>query len=253
MNKRRNWLKWDKYYYATGLNKQLRHNLNDFKKLVLNKHKPVMIVIDGGLGSGKSTTAETIAKYIQPGFNPEIQVGRGVAEFAEAWERTEQLEVDDKTVKCCVFDEAQGFDRSQGRTKLNTALRNFFYTFRDAKTIIILVLPHFSRLDPSIYETKAVQCLIHILETHNTYIDYSCYDLYSILRMVDFLSYNNKQKFLSKMTVYHKFTPNFYGHIRKPKEKTQSFIDEQSTIGKKDLRKKMLDIVKQETSVSVND
>lgn len=229
------------------LDAKLRENLDYFIKHV-QKLKACIIIIDGGLGVGKTSTAITIAKEIQPNFDEAKQVGRGTEQFTEAWEYTEkEVKVKRNGIKVCVFDEAQDFDRANHATKRNRALKMFFNTFRDSKTLLILCLPHFRRLDVSIYETRAVQMLLHLDEQFSGYVEGRAYDLESLLRMLDYLHRNRNDKHLSGLNVYKKGGwSNFYFRVKKVSAEEQKKQDRASNSGKRKLRRKSLKQAREE-------
>ena len=205
----------------------------------VKKGEAVIFIIDGYLGSGKTSTASVIATEIQPSFEPKKQIGRGAEQFQKAWEYTESIKAG-RGVKVCIFDEAQDVDKASHASKRNRAVRMFLDTFRDAKTILILCLPHFSRLENSIYTTGAVRALFHIDEQHKTFLSGRAFEPDNIDKMLDFLHRNRNDPNQSKKKVYKDNWRNYYFTILKTETKRQTMIDRASNRGKKRLRSKAL-------------
>ena len=223
-------------YYITGLNPHMRKNLDLCRKAVELGH-PIILLVDGGLHTGKTNSAITMARYFQPDFDFNKQVGRGIDQFAEAWNHTINMKTDFEA-KICVFDEAQTFNRRGAMTKLNRAMDEFFSTHRHNKVMLIFCLPHFRVLDKSIYDTDAVIGLIHMEFIKKQYADYRQYDAYQIAYMNDILENENKAKNRNRKLIYNRagFVP--WGHIRLPEDFKQ--IAKSSNIGKNIIQSKTL-------------
>jgi len=215
-------------YYHSGMDKALRLNVEREKKRV-NSGEACIIIVDGGLGSGKTNTGVTVARWIQKDFDFKNQVGRGIEQFADAWDSTVNKDSTSE-VKACVFDEAHTFNRRGSLTKLNKHINVFLNTFRHTKIILILALPHFADLDSSIYDTQAVRGLVHMKEKHKSFADTKAYDGVAIEDMLDYIDkHRSGRKRFARRSCYNRYHGT-YGHIRLPKD--HSSIDYSSSEGK---------------------
>lgn len=146
---------------------QMNENL-EFCKGLVAKNKPVVIVIDGGLGEGKTTLAVECADWINGKAYPFAELlGMGGQEFIKIFDA-------EKIKKSCViYDEAGDYGRRGAMTKFNRDLGRIFETFRAFKVIVLIVLPRFWWLDSKIYELGVVQMIIHCYGRKQNYGRYS--------------------------------------------------------------------------------
>lgn len=150
------------------------------QKMRIAENKPSIIVIDGPLGSGKTTLATEIADFFQiKPINISEQVAMGGSDF------TSKLRTCiDKQHKVLIYDESGDFSRKNTMSTFNKNLTRIFDTFRTYRMLLILVLPSALKLDGHILDTKALRMLIHCEErskTCGTYMLFSLVDFEWIL------------------------------------------------------------------------
>jgi len=195
-----------KYLYKHGLpfSEKLSVTLNGLKKRVFKDNKASLIIIDGGVGSGKTTCAVEVAEYIMNGeLSFKDQLAMGGEEF-----RSKIKICFKKGYVVIIYDEAGDFDRRGAITRLNKMLNRLFEISRAFKILVILTLPDFSQLDSKLFDNKIPRLLLHCDRNNNYYGDFRAYGL---TRM-----YYLREK-MSKLTIKTKaFTltkPNFRGHF----------------------------------------
>lgn len=132
----------------------LESNLKNLHTEVTKHDWDGFIVIDGQEGTGKTTLALQIAKYLDPSFN----ISRCVFTITQFLEATENAEKG----QAIVFDETMGYLGSRGSmSKFNRILLKVFSEMRSKNLFIILCIPSFFELDkyPAIHRSV---CLFHV-------------------------------------------------------------------------------------------
>jgi len=223
--------------YQNGLpfNGPLDMNLD---KLIdrVDKKKASLIVIDGGIGEGKTTKMIHLLDYInkKKGF-PEIeidkkgpQLGMGGVSFMKKLRTC----FEDK-LPCIGYDEAGDFSRRGSLTGFNAMINRTFETFRAFKCIVIMALPNFDVLDQQLLDNKIPRLLLHLKDrTENTGNYYG----YSLYRM-QLLKYR-MSKLKIKNYAYSTVWPNFYGHYLDLTPERSKMLDKVSTSSKIDILRK---------------
>jgi len=132
----------------------LESNLKQLHKEVTKHDWDGFIVIDGQEGTGKTTLALQIAKYLDPTFNIDRCVFT-ITQFLNATENADKGQA-------IVFDETMGYLGSRGSmSKFNRILLKVFSEMRSKNLFIILCIPSFFELDkyPAIHRSV---CLFHV-------------------------------------------------------------------------------------------
>lgn len=116
-----------------------------------------MIIIDGGVGQGKTTLAVKIADYINGApIDFDEQLSMGGHQFQQKLEKCFRAKR-----KVIIYDEAGDFNKRASLTRFNSELNRTFETFRAFKIVIILILPFFGSLDDQIFYKEIPRLLIH--------------------------------------------------------------------------------------------
>ena len=165
-----------------------------------DKDKDFVICIDGREGSGKSTMALQLGKYIDPTLNLS-RIVFSPEDFREAI-------LNAKKGQCIIYDEAfTGFSSRASLSPVNKVLVSLAMQMRQKNLCIIVVLPTIFLLDRymAIFRTRA---LIHVFESHGRR-GYFCLYNYKqkkllILLGAKTMSYNSKY-------VRTNFLGRFYG------------------------------------------
>ena len=200
-------------------------------------NKASMVIVDGGVGEGKTTLAVEIADYVNSLYNfPDIklelkdhpQLAQGGADFLK------QLRVCyEKKLVVIVYDEAGDFNRRGALTRFNAMLNRTFETFRGFKILVILCLPSFSVLDSDIMNKQIPRLLLH---TDNRTMESGNFRGYSLYRMMYIA--DKMKKLVVKPFAYDLVEPNFYGHFLDLDSKRAKNLDKISTKGKMEVLKK---------------
>lgn len=222
------------YNHGLPFSQILADNLDDLTKRVELK-KASLIIIDGGVGEGKTTMVIHVLDY----FNKKMgggeidfkgcQLAMGGADFLrKIREAFEQKKV------CIGYDEAGDFSKRGSLTGFNAMLNRTFETFRAFKCIVILSLPNFNVLDSQLFDNQIPRMLIHLHDRTKNEGNFAAYGLDEM----NWLRYwmNKWPKHRSK--AYGMVTPNFRGHFKDLPTERSKQLDEISTENKlKILRK----------------
>lgn len=145
--------------------KQISYYLDDRLKLKFDdkvipslhkKDKDFVMAIDGGEGSGKSTFAFQLGKYVDPTLDLS-RITFNAEEFRNAIFKA-------KRGQCVIFDEAfTGFSSRASLSGINRVLISLMMQMRQKNLFVIIVLPTFFLLDKyvALFRTKI---LIHVYE-----------------------------------------------------------------------------------------
>ena len=174
----------------------LRNNLEKAKKALL-KDFDVVGIIDGYVGSGKSTFATRICKYVDPSFS----VDR-VAFNGRDFERIVRTATKGQAI---MFDEAMsGLHSRRAMSKLNTDLVQMMAKIRQKNLFFVMVLPSFFDLDKNIAIERS-RFLIH------------CYTHGLTRGQFTFYGPDTKKNLYIKGKKYYSYgvKPSFYGRFNK--------------------------------------
>jgi len=139
------------------MDSRLKFNLDEkVIKSLQKKDKDCVIVMDGKEGSGKSTFAIQIGRYVDPSFNLS-RIVFSPDDFREAILKA-------RKGQCIIYDEAfTGFSSRASLSPVNRVLVSLAMQMRQKNLFIIIVLPTIFLLDRymAMFRTKA---LIHVYE-----------------------------------------------------------------------------------------
>lgn len=165
------------YKFENGLpfSNNLLPTLVSLQERVFKNNKAAMIIIDGGVGSGKTTLGVHLADWFNGKeivFNEQLSMGG--EDFIEKLKSCYQ-----KKLPVVVYDEAGDFNRRGALTRFNADLNRLFDMYRVFKIIVILILPSFDDLDESIMKKEIPRILLHCHKRTNTEGHFRGYDLNS--------------------------------------------------------------------------
>jgi hypothetical protein len=203
---------------------KLAHNI--FHQIQrVKENKPCIIVVDGGLGLGKTTLAVEVGDFIEgKPIDLKYQLSMGGNDFQEKLQICQE-----QRLKVLIYDEAGDFSKRSTMTRFNRNLERIFDTFRTYKIIVIMCLPGFFELDRHIYSTKVVRMLIHLGERHKL----GKYSVYS-LADIEWMLYHYK-KLPLKSAVYNAQIPCFIENFETLSPERQGDLDRLSTAAKKEI------------------
>lgn len=222
----------EKCYYRAPLfphglpfSEKLAENVNDTKQRIENG-KASLLIIDGGIGEGKTTLGVEIAEHYQG--RPLVfteQLAMGGSDFARRLKDCHK-----KGHPVVVYDEAGDFNSRAALTRLNAVLNRVFETFRAFKILVIICLPSFHVLDNSLLEKQIPRFLVHCEKRTQKYGNFGGYSL----RRMYYLKHRMK-KLVIAPSAYQYVNPNFYGHFLNLSPARAKELDEFSTRGKLDV------------------
>jgi hypothetical protein len=201
----------------------------------LDINKAVMVIIEGGLGEGKTTLMKEMLDYINQkrGFGKVdlklgMQIALGGADFVNKIRLCYE-----NGIPCCGYDEAGDFSKRGSLTYFNAMLNRTFETFRAFKCVVILALPNFNVLDNDIFDKKIPRFMLRL---HDRTMNQGNFDGYSLYRML--LLKAKMKRYDLKEFAYKKIEPNFHGHFQNlPKEEAE-LLEKLSTKSKLNILQK---------------
>jgi len=230
------------YDYGLPFSKELANNLDKQKERV-DGRKASLIIIDGGIGEGKTTLMVHCADYLS-GAYPKNDEGYYVYDEEKTIKFKDQLamggeEFSNKLTFCftnklavCIYDEAGDFSRRGALTKLNSMVNRLFETFRGLQVIVIMGLPSIRVLDSSLLDKNIIRFGLHCECRNSKYGNFKGYSAYKLNYII-----HKMNKLVIKNKAYDFTFPNIRGHfLDLPSERSKK-LDKFSTKGKSDLLK----------------
>src|SRR4030042_1914657 len=163
-------------YFSEPLLRSIRRS-----QLRVNKGKAASILLDGGLGEGKTTLAVLIADTLNadrqlrpisldPAYHPQIAMGSG--EF-----KKNLLICAKEKLPVLIYDEAGDFNTRGFISKLNRELYRTFNIYRAFKVIVIICLPAMTDLDGGIFKLNVIRFGLHLRGSNEKRGKFNCYSL----------------------------------------------------------------------------
>ncbi len=209
------------------VDKKILYLLDRIKDTLLKKDKDYVMLIDGYEGSGKSTFAIQMGKYIDPTLNLK-RICMTADEFKQAI-------IDAKKGECIIYDEAiTGLSAGGAITRIGKILKSMMMQMRQKNLFVIVIMPIVFEFNKYAVLSRA-RFFLHVYETGG--------------RMGYFIGYNRKDTrgtyILGKKThaykVRSKFSGRFYGKFglgkeqeplyRKKKEETLFMVGDEEEEG----------------------
>lgn len=194
------------YCNSTGhpfSNDYILNNLIKIKKRVTKKNLASVMIIDGGLGLGKTTTAVQMASFLQGspiGLKKQLALGGG--------ELMEKLLIcKEEKLLVLIYDEASDFNRRGALTKFNAEINRVFDVCRSFKVIIIMVLPSIKVLDNDLFNKGIVRIVFHVADKSKNCNLVWAYSAYRASYLINALKDTKKNPVPGKC--YLKTHPNF--------------------------------------------
>jgi hypothetical protein len=209
---------------------KLGENLNDLNDRVLKK-KASLMLIDGGVGEGKTTLAVHTGDYVNSlhglgpislEFNNHPQIALGGEDFLK-----KLRECYEKKLPCIIYDEAGDFNRRGSLTRFNQTLNRTFETFRGFRILVILCLPSFNVLDVDIFQKGIPRLLLHLHSRSEKQGNFAGFSLYRMHYVREKMT-----KLVVKPFAYDIVEPNFRGHFKDLPPSRSAWLDNISTKGK---------------------
>lgn len=142
------------------------------KYIIEEQNQAALIVIDGFVGSGKTSIAVNMAERYQGGpLDYSCQYANGAEEFI-----TKIVECKKKNKGVIVFDEASDFGSRSAMTGLNRRVNEVFNQYRAFRILVIICLPSISFIDRQIFRKGVLRMLYHIRrKKQGKYAEAVCY------------------------------------------------------------------------------
>ncbi len=224
-----------KYYRNTNTpfdNYIIIDNLMKWKSRVFEKQLASVILIDGGLGKGKTTLAVHIASILNGSpIDFKIQLALGGDQLME-----KMLLCHEKGIHVVVYDEAGDFNRRGALTKFNAQLNRVFEVCRAFKIIIIMVMPCIKTLDNDLFNNGIVRGLFHVSDKFEKYNVVWAYSVYRAHYLLQSLKDSKKNPVVGK--AYIKTRPNFKFKCKNLSSSRSTLLEKYSTDSKLDVLQK---------------
>jgi len=190
-------------------------------------NKASLIIVDGGVGEGKTTLAVKIGDFVNGlhGLPPivfEEQLALGGEEFAKKLQLCYK-----KKLPVLIYDEAGDFNRRGSLTRLNALLTRTFETFRAFKVLVIICLPYFGVLDNGLFDKNIPRLLLRCNGRTLKQGNFRAWKL-SQMNWIRF----HTAKLVNKQDAYNKVYPLYYGHFQNLEAARSRALDSYSVKGK---------------------
>lgn len=209
----------------------LAETLDDLDNRVNAMNKAALIIIDGGVGEGKTTLAIEIMDYLNARHGlPEVDLSmQGVKQLAMGGEdfAKKLLICQAASLPAEAYDEAGDFNKRGSLTRFNALINRTFETYRAFKVIVILALPSFSILDQEIFDKNIPRLLIRVHSRTSSQGNGKAFSLYRMLYIKE-----KMKKLVVKTQAYGLVDPNFHIHFKDLSPERSKQLDILSTRGK---------------------
>lgn len=228
------------YKHGHPFSEVLCWNLQDLNTRV-RKKKASLIIVDGGVGEGKTTLMVECADYINSLHGHpviDIETGRGDAgpqlamggaDFVKKLTVCHELKL-----VCIVYDEAGDFSKRGSLSRFNQMLNRTFETYRGFRILVFLGLPNFNVLDNNLFDNQIPRLLLHCHGRGDNYGNFSGYGL----EEMNWIRYWMGKWPKHPIKAYSKVIPNFNGHFLDISSNRSRALDRVSTKSKLKLNKK---------------
>lgn len=215
--------------FSTGLDTNIKHLVTR-----VDNKKASMIIIDGGLGEGKTTLMIHVLDYINSlkGLPPIDINGPQLALGGVDFLKKLRVCFDDK-LPCIGYDEAGDFSRRGSLTNFNAMINRTFETFRAFKCVVVIALPNFYVLDQELIDKNIPRLLLHLKNRNERQGNYYGYSLYRIQLLKARMNKLNIKNF-----AYTTVWANFYGHFLDLDRERSTLLDKVSSKNKLDVLRK---------------
>lgn len=180
----------------------------------INNNFASAIIIDGGIGQGKTTLAVQIVDHINNRLGlPILDLSKPrkyIPQYAIGGEefKKKMRECYDQKLPVIIYDEGGDFSKRGAMSKFNKFLNRIFEVYRALKIIVIIVLPTMNALDSYFFENKIPRILLHAYGRDKNRTYFKAYSLNQMLRLRFYM-----RKFENKSAPYKFVQPNFIGNF----------------------------------------
>ena len=208
------------------IDKKMVKFLDNIKQKINQKDKDYVLIIDGYEGSGKSTIAQQMGKYVDSSLNLDR-----ICMTAD--ELKEQINKADKG-QCVIYDEAvTGMSAGDSIARIGKILKSMMMQMRQKNLFVILIIPTVFELNKYAVLSRA-RCLIHTYEKHGRmgyWVGYNKKDLKNLYLLgKKTYTYKVKSRFIGRF--YGKYVVNEEEYRKKKSDALELIDDEDKPSGK---------------------
>lgn len=223
-----------RFVYDHGLpfNKHLAVQFDDCISRI-KKNKAALIIIDGGVGEGKTTLLIHLMDYVNKQFNlPMCSLDKDHIQFAIGGEEfLKKLRMCyEQDLPCIGYDEAGDFNKRGSLTRFNNMLNRTFETFRAFKILVVMCLPSFHVIDQDLYDKNIPRLLIHCYDRGSYDGNFKGFSLYRMQYIKHHMG-----KLVVKPFAYDIVDPNLVGQFLDLDPERSKLLDKISTSEKLDI------------------
>lgn len=196
----------------------------------INKGFSSAIIIEGGLGQGKTTLAVQVVDYVNSKFGqPEMsldtqeQIATGGEEFKV------------KLVQCyrdglhgLIYDESGDFSGRRYISAYNRDLYRMFQIYRAFKVLVVIVLPSFTDLDAGLFKLDVVRFGLRLSDRNDWR---GVFSGFSLKKMI-YARHNIKKGKVVPAFCLRNMSPNFVGIFKNVDPVRSVLLDRLSTDAK---------------------
>lgn len=233
------------YDHGLPFRQLLADNVDDLMDRITKK-KASLIVVDGGVGEGKTTLGAHLADYvnIKYGSGEPIdfkgpQMAMGGKDFGE-----KLLVCHDQKLLVILYDEAGDLDKKTTLSRFNRNLMRIFEMYRGFRILVILCLPRFYKLENELLDLGIWRMTIHCEDRTDNQGNFRVYDI----EQTYYIKYH-ATKIIVKPKCYDFGMSNFQGHFLDLPPKRSKELDAVSIASKRKETKKTVYDVKGRVTV----
>jgi len=199
------------YVYEHGLpfSMLLARNIDDLIERI-RKKKASLIIVDGGVGEGKTTEGVHLGDYVNVKYGDRVpidlkgpQMAMGGKEFGE-----KLIMCHDKNLLVIMYDEAGDFDKKTTLSRFNRNLMRIFEMYRGFRILVIICLPRFYKLENELFDLGIPRLLIHCENRTENTGNFRAFDLEQMYYIK-----HHAMKIIVKPKCYDFGMCNFHGHF----------------------------------------
>ena len=228
------------YPHGHPFSEVLCWNLDDLDNRVQGK-KASLLIVDGGVGEGKTTLIVEILDYINsrhghPVIELETEKGDAGPQLAMGGVQfLKKLTVCHEMKLVCIgYDEAGDFSKRGSLSRFNAMLNRTFDTFRGYRILVVIGLPNFNILDNNLFDNQIPRMLLHLSGRTGKQGNFDAYGLDEM----NWIRYWMGKWPKHKTKAYGKVIPNFRGHFLDISPLRSKQLDRVSTKSKLEILKK---------------
>lgn len=217
------------YKFSNGLPflSPLDRTLDDLRKRI-EGGKGSLCFIDGIPGEGKSTLAvECLEYYQRADIDYKDQYAMGFKEFVNKF----KICIKNQR-KVIIYDEAGDYNKRGWASSINKHINRLFEIYRKFGIFVIMVQPHFYKIDLDLLITGVPRLLLHC---HGRNLERGKIKAYGLDRMFWLKKWMSQAKIPNKSYAYNIVRPNYHSSFLDLTPIKAQKLDQVSTQGKSDV------------------